>query len=166
MWRVMGSLLIGGFLLYRLMLHETPAPPAPAVAAGSDAGSAVYGELRVLLREAAVEVEIVGVVEFASAQACERRLDVAQRLPSCTAPRCEFKSFTCAPDVDARYRRMLDRVPAATRYVHIDYRHAGSPDPLSAVFVGWGMTVAASQAFCDSMVERWQATRSGTAVCI
>lgn len=168
MWKVLLGVLVAGFLLHRFAADWSarPAPDAGAVHAMPAAGG--YLEARVLMRSPHLEVEMVAVSDRPTAAQCANGADAIRAILQCTdgATTCEVKSVLCRPDVDLRYRKMLDRRPAALRYAHLQF---GADDALArsrAVIVGWGLTVEQSQAFCNALAEQWRQNKPGVIECI
>lgn len=169
MWKVLLGILVAGLVLHRVAVGwgARTAPDAgktPAVAAANG-----YLEARVLMGSPHLDVEMVLVSDNPTAAQCANGADALRAILQCTPGQmvCEVKSVVCKPDVDLRYRKMLDKQPAALRYAHLQYGADDAPQRRSrAVMVGWGLTVEISQAFCDALVESWRQKRSGVIECI
>lgn len=168
MWKVLLGILVAGIVLHCLATgwgvrtapesDATQATPAPSG----------YLEARVLMRASRLEVEMVVVSDSPTAAQCANGADAVQSVLQCAESNmtCEVKSVVCRPDVDPRYRKMLDRQPAALHYAHLQYGADDAAQRRRAVIVGWGFTVELSQAFCNSLADQWRQKRSGVVTCI
>lgn len=168
MWKVLLGILVAGFVLHRLATgwSERTAPHVDVTQAVPAANG--YLEARVLMRNQHHEAEMVIVSDSPTAAQCAYGVEAMQSVLQCTESdmSCEVKSFVCRPDVDLRYRKMLDKQPAPLHYAHLQYGADDAAQRRRAVIVGWGFTVEVSQVFCNSLADRWRQKGSGVVTCI
>lgn len=125
----------------------------------------VYAEARYKFAVPGREVEMVAIGERRKSSDCDRDSAIETIKKVCTDNGFCFEStYSCKDDVSNQYKKMLQKQPSSTHYLHVQNDELG----LKGVSLMWGLTDEESKTICDEILKRINERKNDKAevVCI
>jgi hypothetical protein len=126
-------------------------------AASALAQTPVYTTIQVKMQGNGREITLKGVFESPDAIHCQNEIHQDDSLMRSYQQRCDreqscqaLKLSSCGTYVEAKYKDMLNKKPASTRYVHLQNKH--NPKE-RGIFVFWGLNSTEADEFCKHMIK-------------
>lgn len=112
-----------------------------------------YAEARYKLKFESRDFDMVLIGERPDRASCVPESVIKEFQNACDADSfCTTSSFECKLAIAPRYQKMLDKMPAATHFVHLQFL----TDQRRAAVLIWGLTADESLAACQTFAAKFK----------